>query len=114
VDEDIQSLGGSAVLLRPEPVPVRETRTAVTYADAKADGGAQTLSVDLDGDGKPETIDCTILRYLTCTITGSDGADWETVIAPQRLGVLNTTTKGHRDLVVGPGTVLRWSGRAYD
>lgn len=91
-----------------------ETNITITYAQAEAHGGRQVLHVDLDGDGKPDQVDCSALRLLTCILTASDGKPWGTILAPDRLGVLPSTSRAHRDLVVGTQKILCWNGHEYE
>jgi hypothetical protein len=105
---------GNIVLVRTEPLTSLPADPVVTPHEVESHGGRRVVKVDLDGDGKPDTIDCAIFRFLGCAIHAADGSDWGTVLAPERLGVLPTWTGGHRDLVVGPQVIVRWNGHGYD
>jgi hypothetical protein len=108
-----QPVAGTVREVEKHPLTALQAEPVIAYDDAKKPGGHKTVRVDLDGDGKPDTIDCTALRFLTCSIRSANGSDWGTLIAPERLGVLPQRTRGHRDLVVGPQTVVQWNGHAY-
>jgi hypothetical protein len=113
--EVFQPRKGAVLRVRTEHVRVLDAKPVVTHEGARrSPGGHDLIRIDLEGDGRIDTIDCTALRNLTCTITGSDGSDWGTVMAPDRVGVLASQTNGHRDLVVGPRTIVRWNGHGYE
>jgi hypothetical protein len=105
--------GGAVVADGEEVIPPLPVTLSITYDQVESRAGGRVWKVDLDGDGRPDKIECAALRFLTCTLTGSTGEDWGTIVAPGRLGVLTSTTRGHRDLVVGPALMVRWNGHEY-
>jgi hypothetical protein len=108
-----QPVAGAVREVEKRPLTALNAAPVITYDGAEKHGGHQIVRVDLDGDGKLDTIDCSTLRFLTCAIRSASGANWGTLIAPERLGVLSRRTQGHRDLVVGPQEVVQWNGHGY-
>jgi hypothetical protein len=51
---------------------------------------------------------------LVFTVAACRGQELTTLIVGERLGVLLSKTKRHRDLVSDRNTVTRWNGRHYD
>jgi hypothetical protein len=110
-------LAGRTTLKKSTEVAEIAATQELRYADVeRRDGsdGAGALHVDLDGDGRADTISCLALRFLQCTFTNADGRSMGGLISPERLGVLSSVTKGHKDLVTGRDAVVRWNGRSYE
>jgi hypothetical protein len=110
---------GKAVLLersgRSEIVAEIDVRSDV-FASGDPDR-TEKLEVDLDSDGVSDVVS---FRYwerwgsFLWSVNLSRGSSYESNTGRKRLGVLQTSTKGVRDLVADHDTVLRWNGTRYD
>lgn len=104
-------------------VPYATKKRTVLHATVEVKGGAayskgppRSFEVDVDLDGKPETIRCTIWERwgsLLCTLptprgpqTLSTGCD--------RFGALATTSGGRREFVCNADMVVRFDGKRWN
>jgi len=86
----------------------------IRVEDVEQKGGRTSVQLDIDGDGKSETMACEMLRFLSCTFTDDDGKTLATVMgSSKRLGILETKTNGLRDLVMDENLVLHWDGKDW-
>ena len=101
-----------AVSALPAPRVLSKTVTDAELQTATLDA-PKTLTFDLNGDGKPDTIECAPARSTICTITVAPDHEVGVIVAPSLIGVLPSSTRGMRDLLVGT-TVVHWNGTVYE
>lgn len=98
-----------------ELTAVSEIRSKV-FENKPADV-AQKLRVDLNNDGKDEVFTCDLWERwgtLKCMLTDVWGKQLlGEELQGKRIGVLDSITKGMRDLVVDFDTVYKWNGSLY-
>lgn len=110
----VRFTGSAAEVAKSSP---RANLTAVAEVKGATPGstGSRTMSADINGDGKKETITCEIWERwgsLLCTLplpagpqTLSTGCD--------RFGVLATKTNGYNDMVCNQDILLKYNGKEY-
>ncbi|MEM7091844.1 MAG: hypothetical protein AAF567_02480 [Actinomycetota bacterium] len=76
-----------------------------------------TLAFDLDADGSEEALTCGYWdrwgSFSGCTLETGTGEVLELGIVNKRVGVLESTTRGWHDLVIGIDGVMEWDGANY-
>ena len=97
-------------------------RVLATVAEVKGvapyttDSPPRSFQADVDLDGKPETITCTIWERwgsLLCTLPTPSGPQTLST-GCDRFGALATTTNGRRDFVCNEDKIVRFDGKAYN
>lgn len=79
-------------------------------------GGKRSFKADVDLDGKPETITCTIWERwgsLLCTLPTPTGPQTLST-GCDRFGALPTSTQGRRDFVCNADLVLKFDGTKWN
>jgi hypothetical protein len=79
----------------------------------------RTIDVDLDGDGQPDRIECAIWprwgSFTSCELPLPRGRREEFQLAcSSRVGVLDQTRNGYRELVCDTATVIFFNGRKWE
>ena len=88
VDKVFAWRDGAMVLQASTAAPQLKAISAVAEireADV-ADGGQRSLRVDLDGDGRLDSIACDLRRGLFCEISSASGAAWDSALYPSASG----------------------------
>lgn len=107
----------SAESLKWEPANRAEKALVQEELDIEPSATVQAIRIDLNNDGKPETI----IRIQGASFCGSSGCQVEIIQAGKRIGsfmghdvqALDQVTKGYRSLKLDGRAVLTWNGRAY-
>lgn len=109
---------GKAVLVerseRKELVAIQEMRSDVFSSGDKA--RKEKLSFDIDNDGRNDSIEFEYWERwgrMNWSARFARGDVFESEFTCKRLGILQSISNGHRDLVCDHDTILKWTGDGY-
>ena len=109
--------GQKAILVR--SVPHRKLAAIVEFRTKGGlnDNEVETLDADLDMDGKVDRITCQIWQrravVTSCILPLPGGRAEEIKLSCGRVGVLNTSSNGYRELVCNNNALIRFDGNGW-
>lgn len=108
----------SAQPLKWEPATKAEKALVREELDIEPTASVQAIRIDLNSDGKPETI----LRIQGASFCGSRGCSIEIIQGKKGIGSfvghdiepVDPTVRGYRSLKLDQKAVLSWNGKQYN